>query len=192
VRARSEESGKREARPRAQSTADAVGSARASRVGVAGGTTRKRGGRSRAYLETDDVLVLQRAKHLDLAEGRLAHHRVVVRLLELREAESAGGGDGGRTGPVSGVRSRTPARRDDIDARARERARGVGPSGRVEARTFFTATTSPVSLFLHLSTTPYAPSPTTPTTSYLFIARDALDSTSPPRAHPPRRHLGRA
>ena len=35
---------------------------------------------------------------------------------------------------------------------------------------FFTATVSPVCLFRHFSTTPYAPSPTTPRTSYLFIA----------------------
>jgi len=35
---------------------------------------------------------------------------------------------------------------------------------------FLTATTSLVSLLRHLSTTPYAPSPTTPITSYLFMA----------------------
>lgn len=35
---------------------------------------------------------------------------------------------------------------------------------------FFTATASPVSLFRHRRTVPYAPSPTTPTTSYLFIS----------------------
>ena len=35
---------------------------------------------------------------------------------------------------------------------------------------FFTATVSPVCLFRHFSTTPYAPSPTNPRTSYLFIA----------------------
>ena len=34
---------------------------------------------------------------------------------------------------------------------------------------FLTATTPPVSLLRHLSTTPYAPSPTTSMTSYLFI-----------------------
>jgi len=34
---------------------------------------------------------------------------------------------------------------------------------------FLMATTALFSLFRHLSTTPYAPSPTTPSTSYLFI-----------------------
>jgi len=65
---------------------------------------------------------------------------------------------------------------------------------------FFTATTSPVFLSRHLSTTPYAPSPTTPTTSYLFIARErararratpgrtaVAEDPPPPRAHLSRR-----
>ena len=50
--------------------------------------------------------------------------------------------------------------------------RGVGGRGRERVRrtlNFFTATISPVSLLRHFNTTPYAPSPTTPTTSYLFI-----------------------
>lgn len=39
---------------------------------------------------------------------------------------------------------------------------------------FLIATISPEALFLHLSTIPYAPSPTTPNTSYLFIFKVAV------------------
>lgn len=46
--------------------------------------------------------------------------------------------------------------------------RGTGTKRRT--LNFLTATTSLVSLLRHLSTTPYAPSPTTPITSYLFMA----------------------
>ena len=44
---------------------------------------------------------------------------------------------------------------------------------------FFTATISPVSLLRHFNTTPYAPSPTTPTTSYLFIFFQCILSPLP-------------
>merc|ERR1719498_1143531 len=56
--------------------------------------------------------------------------------------------------------------------------RRIFTSGRVVFRTtssssdslnFLMATISLVSLFLHFRTTPYAPSPTTPSTSYLFM-----------------------
>ena len=56
---------------------------------------------------------------------------------------------------------------------------------------FFTATTSPVFLSRHLSTTPYAP-PTTTTTSYLFIARERARARRRPRPRANRRRRGPA
>ena len=49
---------------------------------------------------------------------------------------------------------------------------------------FLTATVAPLSRFRHRSTTPYAPSPTTPSTSYLFMA------PCPRLAAPPVLRLG--
>ena len=190
-RARSEGRRKREARPRAESTGR--GRIRA----------RRRSG-SRAGPLGSEVDARARTLRLTIfscfsERSTFTSRRVVLRTtasssdsLNCERPSRRGRGRRADGTGQRGIRSRTPARRDDVDARSRQRARGVGPRERFEARTFFTATTSPVSLFLHLSTTPYAPSPTTPTTSYLFIARDALDSTSPQRANPPRRRLGRA
>ena len=57
---------------------------------------------------------------------------------------------------------------------------------------FFTATISPVSLLRHLSTMPYAPSPTMPSTSYLFMVHRRVRAGSRVRDATSLNHAGRA
>ena len=102
-------------------------------------------------LQADDVDVAQHAEDLDLAERRLAH---------LRRGDPTRSIDKPR-----GVAS-TNRRRDG--------ERTISSSS--DSLNFLMATTSAFSLFRHFSTTPYAPSPTTPSTSYLFMRRGALNA----------------
>ena len=148
-----------------------------------------------AHLEIHDVVLLQRTEHLDLAQRRLANDLVVVTLLrgaregrrESRRSREEPGCKKNRDAPKTAKRAqikvkggeersashahaeRTPARRPPTTRNGTYENDDRGRKADGRTLNFFTATISPLSLLRHLSTTPYAPSPTTPTTSYLFI-----------------------
>lgn len=106
-------------------------------------------------LEADDIGVAQHAKDFDLAKRRFSHLA----------------NDGAERTPPSSLAD--AARIHGVmvwraDEAEREAQRALTISSSSDSLNFLIATISAFSLFRHFRTTPYAPSPTTPRTSYLF------------------------